>query len=234
MKAGFLLPDEKSIYMQYHQIEEFCIEVCEDYIGKNSDNLKKFITFKSNYKYFNPYFDFAIFELKYKMLNPLFKVDKIIYNLDEEFYIGNYSDFIRNKDNKDIIIHILQQFKKCSDKELQISKRKNNDLPIGLIDNNDNYFDLLEMLYHEELATIIVNQILINDEQACDKFNEYLEKTFYPACFFLVNEYGFIWSAQREDFNIAIYNDKKISNIHKKQIEEKQKTKKYIMSNTSE
>lgn len=193
--------------MEYYEIGLFAEKVCEQYIEKNENNKLEFEKFASNYTYFKPYFDFIIFKLGYKIINPFFK-DKII-----GFSIGNY--FVTKGINKDDNIK-MEKYHSVSDFDLQITNYKDVSLKEGFIDQNGIGFKLKRNIdmNHSKLCEIILNQLLIYYKEICEDYikimnDSEMKNILTRIEFYMIERLGFIQMCIFEEgFGDIIYNDK--------------------------
>ena len=68
MRIAILKPNNQLIQGTYPKIREVCINEC-----LKDENISDFIDFQQQYNYFEPYFDYVMFKLKYIIINPLYQ-----------------------------------------------------------------------------------------------------------------------------------------------------------------
>lgn len=184
------------------QINYYELEAKFKSIINNLDNKKNFDEFIEKYQYFNPYFDYALLELGYYIKNPLGLENSIIFGLDKEkiLYIKNI-DF--NDIPKDFDFNERKEFAKKYNNKYPISKCDNETLNIrnvdyefsklsnGLIDRFNNFIEIPKQNgTHNDLALLIVNQMLIQNKYA---YQDYIQiDGVNKELSFLEKKFGFI------------------------------------------
>lgn len=169
MKVGFLKPDNTVDYMEYYEVEKYCMKKINEYVSISKENFQEFELFSKKYTYFKPYFDFVMVVLKYAMVNPLYETGKKIY------YDGNNlkCDLIEKTNQQDNIDQSLMDYTVwgylSDDQTLCIR-------PANLDDFNNSFIDYrginIGSMYalHDLLFTTIWNQYLIDNESLASYF----------------------------------------------------------------
>lgn len=207
LETKLISPSGEIYSMYYYEIGLFAEKMCRQYIEKNDNNQLEFETFASNYTYFKPYFDFLIFKLGYKIINPFFKDNTVGYS------IGNY--FITKGINKDDNIQ-MEKYSSVSDSDLQITNYKDISLKEGFIDQNGIGFKVNRNIdmSHSKVCELILNQIMIYNKEICE---DYLKSIHDPEIkniltrieFYMIERLGFIQMCIFEtNFGDILYNDK--------------------------
>lgn len=213
-KSGLISPNNEIIYMNYYEIENNCKKIIDKYISISDENKKEFENFSESYHYFKPYFDFVFFNLKYSLINPLMEDDAILTEHNNQYikiYNTNPQEFIekRNKikDNSSSVIS------KSDDRTLKISYL---DYPIvrnGIFNRENMFFALNDLPVHNDLASQILHQFMINSKDVCLKYINY-DDVFSKAINFLEDIMGFIRLGEiTEDECALIYRSSMISEL---------------------
>lgn len=195
----------------YYEIGLYSEKLCQEYIEKSEENKIEFENFASNYTYFKPYFDFLIFKMGYKIINPFCSKKLIGYT------IGNY--FITKGISREDNIK-MSKYTSVSDKDLQITNYKDTSLKEGFIDANGIGFKLNRKigLDHSKLCELILNQFMIyNKEIYLDYINSISDPEISDIItiieFYMIERLGFTQMCIFDtDYGNIIYNDKKLYN----------------------
>lgn len=202
--TAFITPENELITMNYDKVEEFCKQECN-----KPENIDKFSTFKKDYTYYHPYFDFVMFELNYQMINPLFKSGTALVNVNQELYLTeidrfNYNE-IRNKLNNRNPNEI-PIMTKCSTKEMNIRKQSSEHVDHCMIDPN--LIGQMSRNSHEVTSNTILNQLLITSTKVMkDFYNFYHEEDCIEngmSINYLLNSLGFLRAAPIKDYPILM------------------------------
>lgn len=207
MNTSLISPSGEVYDMEYYEIGLFAEKMCKQYIEKSESNKLEFETFANNYTYFKPYFDFLIFKLGYKIINPFFKNNIV------GFSIGNY--FVTKGINKDDNIK-MEKYSSVSDHDLQITDYKDVSLKEGFIDQNGTGFKVNRTIDmgHSKVCELILNQLMIYNKEICE---DYLKSINDPKInniitrieFYMIERLGFIQMCIFEtNFGDILYNDK--------------------------
>lgn len=161
MKVGFLKPDNTVDYMEYYEVEKYCMKKIKEYVSISKENFQEFELFSKQYTYFKPYFDFVMVVLKYTMINPLYESGKKIYydgsNLKSSLIEkSNQYDNIDQSLMFDTIWGYL-----CDDHTLCIQPANSNDFNNSFIDYRGINIGSMYAL-HDLLFPTIWNQYLID------------------------------------------------------------------------
>lgn len=162
----------------YYNLEQRFIDIVQ-----NLDNDKKeqFEEFKKDYHYFTPYFDFVIMELGYMIENPMRYTHALLVYKDYKITIIDDMDY--EKYQKEGVFHpIYDYFVKCDDVTLNIHQLVDeldhypndiNQLENSIIDRNNIVFSINHLRFHQNLAFLIVNQLIIKDKAMYDLYISY-------------------------------------------------------------
>ena len=205
-QIGFLSPDNKLNFMEYDEAYFFCKNICEDEINK-----ERFFEFKKDYSYFNPYFDFVMFELDYVMINGLYRNRCItryknsLYEIlnSNDIYDYNYTELKSDDENNYDTIPLIA---KCSDKMLRIKPLSQivdaciiNPNGITMMSNNGMSDDRGS---HPLTCRTILNQLLLENRQIIDDYLQY----GHNAGNYLIENHGFLKATPKEEGGFIIGN----------------------------
>lgn len=179
----------------YYYLEQKFIEI----ISNSSNDIKEqFKIFKQDYKYFTPYFDFVVLHLGYAIENPMGYYNSLLVSIENKIYLLNnirYNDYINQPELKNKILEsrLIPFFIQCDDATLKISSapEDNENFECGIIDRDNVFISLLNMPIHNNLALLIVNQMLIKHKDMYEKFVNY-DSDFQKEIDFLEDELGYI------------------------------------------
>lgn len=188
METGFITDENKLITIPYYEIGMFAENICKNYVGKNENNRKKFEEFAKNYHHFQPYFDFLLFELGYKMLNPLLRENAMWHVEDNILYLSTH---IKAKEYRYLPVNDFFF------KRQYISPENLQDCVVDFDGISYNVPRKLG-LFHEEMDELILNQYLIYDKELFEIYQNYMEKGLNVGAF-CRNMLGF--------YHITIYQD---------------------------
>lgn len=184
-KVGFLKPDGTSVYMDYYEVENYCISEIKKFMDINQENTEKFENYKNKYSYFRPYFDFVVFEMGYIFLNPLLK--KSMFGFCDELDLSKKTD-----------APMLKSLT-MNDENLNMRKDQFDFYLSSAITPDDFAFDKNKYLTHKNLLDHILNQILI-----CSK-EIYLDYLKHPReGIYLVERLGFMIYGYYESDEISL------------------------------
>lgn len=151
--------NNEQIKCKYYEIEEKCVAIIESKRKEDPNLENQFQEFRKKYTYFNPYFDFVLCVLKYKIYNPLDLADACLYGKEDEIHLFHLNmDHVLCPINDDAHIGLYNPKKE----ELRVSLIDENGLGIGPKGTKHNY-----------IARFILNQFFIKDENL---YRTYLEK----------------------------------------------------------
>lgn len=161
IKTGLISPNGEVHSMNYYELGLYTKKICEQYINKSKQNEEEFKQFFEKYHYFKPYFDFVIFKLGYKIINPFLKEDTIGYA------IGNF--FVtRSLTQKSGI----EKYTSVSDHDLQITNYKDTSIKEGFIDSNGIGFKVNRKIEmgHAKVCELILNQFMIYNSKVYEDY----------------------------------------------------------------
>lgn len=217
-KVSFIFPNNSIYFINYEDVEDFCKSLC-----LKEDNIKEFESFKKDYTYFSPYFDFVMFKLKLIFINPLFSGKYGLFNFDNALYLYpiksfNYEDCFNSSKilfSKDLGDPFMTS---VSDSELGINKTNADNTGNVMIDPN-----LYGMMSnsgtisgsHTTTCNSVLNQLLINSTLICNSFFE--EKDKYldfenSALNYIIGHLAFLRAANDEIYPMLIGNNSVLDN----------------------
>lgn len=157
MIVELISPSNEKTLLNYYEVNEFCKLIC-----CKEENRESFEIFKRDYNYFEPYFDYVMFELKYKMHNCLFEND--------------YISCVNNKIYSSNFYSSIPYMVKCSDKSLKIVEI-GDEILTSMIDPNGmqimGYCEENDRGSHIMTARTILNQLLIQSQEICKHYYRY-------------------------------------------------------------
>ncbi len=192
-EVGFITPDNQKFFMKNSEVLEFCKKL---YFDKK--NIQGFENFQKDYSYFEPYFDFVMFNLNYIFINPLGEkgtflkaVGSGLYKIDET----EEKEFLRYDDIEELTIRKRYSdnpyMTAVSDKSLNIRKVKKSNMCSCMIDSNGYSFISSSASAPKENYEItslsILNQYILYNSNLLAFYNTNIYSTS-----FLVERCGFI------------------------------------------
>lgn len=150
-----------NINIPYYEIGNYLEKVVDDFISLSSQNKDLFDLFKQGYNHFNPYLDFAITYLGYKIKNPLIIKESILYGFDDK--IANQSSNLKIKP---------KIYKRLTDENYKIDNVNIEQLKDCLIAPNGLKYEANrnENINHEELYEILLIEKMIYDKKLYDDY----------------------------------------------------------------
>lgn len=220
---AILKPNNEIIKGNYNQIRKFCIKEC-----LKDDNIDEFLEFQQKYTYFEPYFDYIMFKLKYVLLNPLCQTKKALYAVEDAFYkikIDNidYNSIVNMVNIEIQKAKILPFMTKCSDEVLQIENKNTKNMTTCLLDPNCVGLLNAENSSHGITANTVLNQILllspeITKDYTSSLYSSIIDEDNY-AINYLAKQMGFMRLTDKKTFPIIIANQQSITEEQKELIE---------------
>ncbi len=179
MKTGLLNKDNEFIELPYYEIGTYAEEICKEYIEASEENKIKFEIFSENYSFFKPYLDFILFELDYKMINPMLHQDSMWRVEDGKLLLKSAS--------RDRICPSVD------DSMLGISYINPEDVQTCMIDGNGRVYKTNDVLniYHEDVCDAVLNQYFIYDKELYETYEEYVGLGVSDSISFARNMLGF-------------------------------------------
>lgn len=152
----------KNINIPYYQIGIYLEKVVDDFINLSNKNKDLFDLFKQGYNHFNPYFDFAITYLGYKLENPLLTEESILYGQNDEIVNERINSRMPNS-----------YYYRLTDENYKIGPASPYYLSNSVIDSNGIKYDVdyLNNRHHDDLYEIILIENLIYNETL---YNDYI------------------------------------------------------------
>lgn len=195
MKTGVVDKNGNLIEMPYYEIGNFFKNIVKEYISLNEDNKAVYDDFKKDYLFFKPYYDFAIFKLGYKILNPLFNENTLGYAKDNKIIVENmYDDALK------------YYYSKTNDNEIEVKYADPNNIFSCIIDQDGRCFkvDREKDQFHEQIFEQVLNQIIIYNKIICeDYYNNCVVNHIFPNInFYFRDRLGFIQKSE----NYILYN----------------------------
>ena len=241
-QIGFLSPDNKLSFMEYDEAYYFCKKICEEEINK-----ERFLEFKKDYSYFNPYFDFIMFELDYIMINGLYR-NRCVTRYQNSLYEILNSNDLYDYDYTELKLNDVNNYDKfplitkCSDKILRIkSLSQNLDAciinPNGITmmssDGTDN-----DRGSHSVTCRTILNQMLLENIQIVDDYLQY----GHNAGNYLIENHGFLKVTSKDEGGFIIGNSlvmstelyQTVSSLPEYIFSDISKSQSYVFSSSSE
>lgn len=199
----------------YYSIEQKFIDIIET---ANEDIKKQFEEFKQKYKYFTPYFDFGIFHLGYTIENPMGYDERLLVAHNDRIYILKNMNYEKYK-TEPVKYSDYEYFTVCDDETLKIKTVQYDPkyFDNGIIDHENNFISLAGMRIHQNLAILIVNQMIIRNKNIFECFLNYPED-YFKEISFLEDEIGFIRFGI-EGVVLLTYRKSKISDKQKSYID---------------
>lgn len=164
-------PEGEEFVCKYFEINEVCKKIIQNLCNNDVEIKKKFFEFKKEYTYFEPYFDFVLFELGYVIKNP--------FDIEKAEMFANNNDIYMNYNFQCIAI-----FGKSNDSEIGLCKLNEENMDISMIDGNLMAIKPKNYKKHLFIARFILNHIFIKNQKI---YEEYLEET--TPCLFYNFEY---------------------------------------------
>ena len=150
-----------NINIPYYQIGIFLEKVVDDFINLSIKNKDLFDLFKQGYNHFNPYFDFAITYLGYKLENPLIIEESILYGQNDEMV----NERINSRMPK-------SYYYRLTDENYKIEKVSPYYLSNCVIDSNGMKYevDYLNNRHHDDLYEIILIENMIYNKNLYEDY----------------------------------------------------------------
>lgn len=206
-KIGFLSPANMMVWVEYNQVNNLCKSICE-----HDQCRERFESFKEDYNYFNPYFDFVMFELGFIMINGLCRNSCIIRYKDALYEILNTEDLVEYDydflKSSSIDNHsIMPLITRCSDSELRIHEFSDDDIETCMIDQHGTCMMSYAGLYddrgsHDVTCQTVLNQMLSDNKEILDEYLMYEDNEVN----YLINCLGFVKSTSKEDCGLILGN----------------------------
>lgn len=206
-KVGFLSPNNMIVWVEYNQVNDLCKRICE-----HDKCRERFDEFKKDYDYFEPYFDFVMFELQFIMINGLCRNSCVVKYRDALYEILDTKDLTEYDysvlKSSSINNHsILPLITKCSDSELKIHSFSDDNIETCMI----NQQGVCMMSYagfeddrgsHDVTCQTVLNQMLSHDKEVLDDYLMYEDNDVN----YLINCFGFVKSTSKEDCGLILGN----------------------------
>lgn len=171
VQATLLSQDNKEIYCEYYEIETIFRRIIENDVNLAND----FNEFSKDYSYFNPYIDYAMFKLGYKIKNPLNLEGALLEAKDNAIYLRFYSEY-------------FEIFPKCDDQTIGLFQLSPDTIEICMAD--ENLFGIRPAFYkHEKISRILLNYLFMKDPSLYIRYVEELEEEETTALFFEHTEF---------------------------------------------
>lgn len=208
-ESGLITPSGETINIPYYEIGNYAKNICQNYIKESTEHKVEFEKFAQNYHFFEPYFDFIMFHLKYKMINPFLNEDSIGYVIGKYFVTKTTSLNSKNK---------IEKYTSTSDKDLQITNYKDTSLKEGFINSNGIGFKVNRIIDmgHPKLCEILLNQYMIHNKEIYDDYVNYIMKSNINATpsrieFYMIQTFSFVQMCIYDtEFGIIMYDDSKV------------------------
>lgn len=163
-KTKIITPQSENLDIPYYEIGIFFESIVSRFIESNKINQEIFYEFQKDYHYFNPYLDFALLHLGYKIQNPFMKEESILMGrnnyLIEIYPNSKIKTYLKATDENYKIQHIGID----SIEESFIS-------PMGIqfIINRD------QEMNHLEVAKIFLLEKMIYNKSLYENFSDYIK-----------------------------------------------------------
>lgn len=141
-----------NINIPYYEIGNYLEKVVDDFISLSNQNKDLFDLFKQGYNHFNPYFDFAITYLGYKIKNPLLIEETILYGQNDQMVNERINSKIPNS-----------YYYRLTDENYKIENASPYYLTNSIIDANGIKYevDYLNNRHHDDLYEIFLIENMI-------------------------------------------------------------------------
>ena len=207
-KSCLITPSGKSFSnIKYYELANIAKQIVEIYIKKSEVIKSKFEEFSKGYSYFEPYLDFLICYLGYKITNP-FIIDDGILSGDTDKFI--YTMYPNSDDRKQIV------YPRANDIELGIDHFSIDNISDSIIESSGRCYKINRQknFIHQYIYEIILfekatkSKILYDDYLEC--YNEKSE------IYYLINAYfkdrlGYLQVVKYDDESGYIYYNKDLS-----------------------
>lgn len=162
METGLITNENKFIPIPYYEIGLFAENICKNFMEANEKNKEKFEVFAKNYQHFKPYFDFLLFELGYKMINPLLRKDSIWHVEENTLYLSTLNQVK------------AYRYVPVNDCIFVRQGNKLENLQDCVVDFYGVFYNVLRKqgLYHEDTDELILNQYLIYDKELFESYQK--------------------------------------------------------------
>lgn len=164
-KTKIITPQNESIDIPYYEIGNFFESIVNHFIETNQINQEIFYEFQKDYHYFNPYLDFAVLYLEYKIQNPFMQEESIL--------IGKNNDLIEVYPNLKIKTYL-----KATDENYKIQHIGVDSIETSFISPVGIQLRLSreKEINHLEVAKVFLLEKMIYNQELYDDFLNYIQK----------------------------------------------------------
>lgn len=215
MKTGLIDNKGQITMMPYYEIGIYLKGVCEEYRNMSIENNQVFEKFSKNYSLYEPYFDFALLNLNYKVLGPLLKEDCILYVHNNDYKIDKIEDYLCEIKTNETSNNL-----KTNSDNYEIEYINPENVKTSEVDANGRCYivDRDKNSLHYLVCEQILNQMILYNEKICIDYYECMNKDKYEGYFPHINFYlrdrlGFTQIDYEDNEGYVLYN-KTIANSY--------------------
>ena len=159
--TSVVAPNGTVIIIPYYEIGNFFENLVNKYISMDAKNKKIFEAFQSEYHYHEPYFDFCILHLGYKIQNPIPIEEGILYGENGEMTYHRINSKLPDS-----------HYYKLSDMSYHIEKVSPYYLTNSIIDPTGIKYDVdyVNHRYHDDIYELILVEKMIYDKELYEDY----------------------------------------------------------------
>ncbi len=167
--AYLITPTNKEFpNINYYDIAMAARQIVDMYIEKDEKNKKEFENFKKDYSIFEPYIDFLITHLNYKIRKPFITDNGLLFGKDGKLFY--YSDY-------NVIEQKPSSYPLANDKELKRHVFDVDNMVDCIVDSNGYAYDIEDRNkgeFHGRTWSIILMHYATNNRKVFDDFSTYM------------------------------------------------------------
>lgn len=212
--VALLTPENKILKATYSKLRSICMKEC-----LKEENIDEFMEFQKDYSYFEPYFDFVMFKLKYILINPIYMQRSALYPIEDGLYSIEVDtlDYEKIKQQAQEMAKSLQTIPfmtMSSDESLRIRRMTKDTIKTCLLDSNN--VGLLNKNggndgSHGITGNTILNQMLLLSPTINKEYIEFLNNENIikesTALNYLIRDIGFLIITDKSINPLVIANE---------------------------
>lgn len=177
-----------------YEIGKYFENIVNKYIDENENNKQIFKQFESNYSYFEPYLDFCLCQLGYKILNPFGIEQSILYGKGNTIYNETLE-----------ADKVISEYPKAENITFNIGRANFEDLKDGIIMPNGLKYETSDIIGHNKIFEMLLIQNMIYNKMLYEDYIKCRTNPDYSDIYYNISSY---FRNRLGTIQVVIYPDK--------------------------
>lgn len=161
-----------------YEIGKYLENIVNKYINENEENRQIFDQFQTKYNYFEPYLDFCLCQLGYKILNPFIIENSVLYGKGDNIYNETLEDD-----------KVIRDYCKAEDNNFNIGKTNIENLKNSVVMPNGLKYETNDKLGHNKIFEMLLIQNMIYNKMLYEDYIKCRTNPDYSDIYYNISSY---------------------------------------------